>query len=104
MLDVLSKVKQAEDAAQQLLSDAQQKAVAIRADAQRQGKTILDNAKADAAKLSEETVSRAQQDAQVWLKNSRASCENECKAMAERSREKLTAAANLIAERIVNTL
>lgn len=104
MLDVLSKVKQAEDAAQQLLSDAQQKAVAIRADAQRQGKTILDNAKADAAKLSEETVSRAQQDAQVWLKNSRASCENECKAMAERSQEKLTAAANLIAERIVNTL
>ena len=102
MLDVLSKVKQAEDAAQQLLSDAQQKAVAIRADAQRQGKTILDNA--DAAKLSEETVSRAQQDAQVWLENSRASCENECKAMAERSREKLTAAANLIAERIVNTL
>ena len=74
MLDVLSKVKQAEDAAQQLLSDAQQKAVAIRADAQRQGKTILDNAKADAAKLSEETVSRAQQDAQVWLENSRASC------------------------------
>ena len=73
MLDVLSKVKQAEDAAQQLLSDAQQKAVAIRADAQRQGKTILDNAKADAAKLSEETVSRAQQDAQVWLENSRAS-------------------------------
>ena len=70
----------------------------------RQGKTILDNAKADAAKLSEETVSRAQQDAQVWLENSRASCENECKAMAERSREKLTAAANLIAERIVNTL
>lgn len=104
MLDVLSKVKQAEDAAQQLLSDAQQKAVAIRADAQRQGKTILDNAKADAAKLSEETVSRAQQDAQVWLENSRASCENECKAMAESSREKLTAAANLIAERIVNTL
>lgn len=48
----------------------QQKAVAIRADAQRQGKTILDNAKADAAKLSEETVSRAQQDAQVWLENS----------------------------------
>ena len=41
---------------------------------------------------------------QVWLENSRASCENECKAMAERSREKLTAAANLIAERIVNTL
>ena len=78
--------------------------IAIRADAQRQGKTILDNAKADAAKLSEETVSRAQQDAQVWLENSRASCENECKAMAERSREKLTAAANLIAERIVNTL
>lgn len=68
MLDVLSKVKQAEDAAQQLLSDAQQKAVAIRADAQRQGKTILDNAKADAAKLSEETVSRAQQDAQVCWK------------------------------------
>ena len=65
MLDVLSKVKQAEDAAQQLISDAQQKAVAIRADAQRQGKTILDNAKADAAKLSEETVSRAQEDAQL---------------------------------------
>ena len=71
MLDVLSKVKQAEDAAQQLLSDAQQKAVAIRADAQRQGKTILDNAKADAAKLSEETVSRAQQDAQVLYQDNK---------------------------------
>ena len=57
MLDVLSKVKQAEEAAQQLIGDAQQKAVAIRADAQRQGKTILDNAKSDAARISEEIVS-----------------------------------------------
>ena len=89
MLDVLSKVKQAEEAAQQLIGDAQQKAVAIRADAQRQGKTILDNAKSDAARISEEIVSRAQNDA---------------KTLAERSQEKLTAAANLIAERIVNTL
>ena len=45
MLDVLSKVKQAEEAAQQVLGDAQQKAAAIRADANRQGKAILDNAK-----------------------------------------------------------
>ena len=98
MLDVLSKVKQAEDAAQQLLGEAQQKAVAIRADAQKQGKTILDNAKSDAARLSEDIVSRARSDAQTWLENSKS------KAMAQRSKEKLTAAANLIAERIVNTL
>ena len=103
MLDVLSKVKQAEEAAQQVLGDAQQKAAAIRADANRQGKAILDNAKTDAAKLSEQTISRAQQDAAVWLENSR-TCENECRAMAQKSRDKLTAAANLIAERIVNTL
>ena len=43
MLDVLSKVKQAEEAAQQVLGDAQQKAAAIRADANRQGKAILEN-------------------------------------------------------------
>ena len=92
MLDVLSKVKQAEEAAQQVLGDAQQKAA------------ILDNAKTDAAKLSEQTISRAQQDAAVWLENSRTACENECRAMAQKSRDKLTAAANLIAERIVNTL
>lgn len=104
MLDVLSKVKQAEEAAQQVLGDAQQKAAAIRADANRQGKAILDNAKTDAAKLSEQTISRAQQDAAVWLENSKTACENECRAMAQKSRDKLTAAANLIAERIVNTL
>lgn len=104
MLDVLSKVKQAEDAAQQLLGQAQQKAVTIRADAQKQGKTILDNAKSDAARLSEDIVSRARSDAQTWLENSKSASENECKAMAQRSQEKLTAAANLIAERIVNTL
>ena len=104
MLDVLSKVKSAEDAAQQLLGDTQQKAAAIRADAQKQGKTILDNAKSDAARLSEEIVSRARSDAQSWLENSKSASENECKAMAERSQEKLTAAANLIVERIVNTL
>ena len=104
MLDVLSKVKQAEEAAQQLIGDAQQKAVAIRADAQRQGKTILDNAKSDAARISEEIVYRAQNDAKTWLENSKSASESECKAMAERSQEKLTAAANLIEERIVNTL
>ena len=86
------------------VGDAQQKAAAIRADANRQGKAILDNAKTDAAKLSEQTISRAQQDAAVWLENSRTACENECRAMAQKSRDKLTAAANLIAERIVNTL
>lgn len=87
MLDVLSKVKQAEEAAQQLIGDAQQKAVAIRADAQRQGKTILDNAKSDAARISEEIVSRAQNDAKTWLENSKSASESECKAMAERSQE-----------------
>ena len=60
-----------------------EKAVAIRADAQRQGKTILDNAKSDAARISEEIVSRAQNDAKTWLENSKSASESECKAMAE---------------------
>ena len=104
MLDVLSKVKQAEEAAQQVLGDAQQKAAAIRADAYRQGMASFDIAITDSAKLSEQTFSRAQQDAAVWLENSRTACENECRAMAQKTRDKLSAAANLIAERIVNTL
>ncbi len=85
MLDVLSKVKQAEDAAQQLTGEAQQKAAAIRADAQKQGKAVLDNAKSDAAKLSEEILSRARNDAQTWLENSQSVSENECRAMAEKN-------------------
>lgn len=104
MLDVLSKVKQAEDAAQQLIGEAQQKAAAIRAGANKQGKAILDNAKSDAARLSEEIVSRAHGDAQVWLENSKSASQNECKLISENSQKKLTAAANLIVERIVNTL
>ena len=104
MLDVLSKVKQAEEAAQQLIGHAQQDAAAIRADAQKQGKAILDNAKSDAARLSEEILSRARSDAQTWLENSKSASENECRTMAEKAQEKLTAAANLIVERIVNTL
>lgn len=104
MLDVLSKVKQSEDAAQQTVSDAQQKAVAIRAEAQKQGKAILDNAKTEAAKLAEETVAKAKEDAMVQLESARKTSEAECKAMEAKSDQRLTAAANLIVERIVNTL
>lgn len=104
MLDVLSKVKQSEETAQQLLNEAQQKAAALRADAQKQGKINLDNAKSEALKLSEEIVSKARQDAQTQLEHSKTTSENECKAMEEKSRQKLTAAASLIVERIVNTL
>lgn len=104
MLDVLSKVRQSEESAQQILNDALQQAASIKADAQKQGKLLLDQAKSEASRLSEETIEKAKQDAQSQLENTRIASEFECSAMGEKSQQKLTAAANLIVERIVNTL
>lgn len=104
MLDVLNKVKEAEDQAQNQITRAVQEAAAAKADAQKQGKALLEMQKQKATKQGQELILQAQKQAEEMLKTADAASLEESEKLLSTAQQKLPQAANLIVERIVNTL
>ena len=102
MLEVLTKIKEAEEEAQKRVVQAQQEASALRSDAQKQGKTYLDQAKLAGHQEAQSLVKEARQKSQAQLEAADARSRQECQQLLELAQSRIERAADLIVERIVS--
>lgn len=101
MLDVINKIKQAEQEAENIKKQAQQQASATQAQAQKQGKQLLQDEKTAAATRAEERIALAEQQAADFLSANRQRVEQACETLRSNAQNRLNEAAKLIVERIV---
>lgn len=101
MLDVITKIKQAEQEAENIKKQAQQQASATQAQAQKQGKQLLQDEKSAAAAKAEERIALAEQQAADFLSANRQRVEHACETLRSNAQNRLNEAAKLIVERIV---
>ena len=101
MLDVITKIKQAEQEAENIKKQAQQQASATQAQAQKQGKQLLQDEKSAAAAKAEERIALAEQQAADFLSANRQRVEQDCEILRSNAQNRLNDAAKLIVERIV---
>lgn len=104
MVEVISQIKAAEDGAEELRRQARRDAAALRDNATAEGKRLLENeAAAAAAKAAElELETRRRNDA--YLARRREEAAQRCERLTAEARQKMDAAAQLIVERIVDSL
>ena len=81
---------------------AQQEASALRSDAQKQGKTYLDQAKLAGHQEAQSLVKEARQKSQAQLEAAGAQSQQECLQLLAAAQLRMEQAADLIVERIVS--
>ncbi len=104
MLDVINRIKLAEENAEELRKTARRTAAQMREDAARQSKELLDDRAAQTAAQAAELQREADLKAGEYLARARQENEEACRALKEQAMRHMEEAARFIVERVVNAL
>lgn len=104
MVEVITKIKTAEENAEELRKTARRTAAQMKEDALSRGKQLLDSEGQRAAKESAEIMAKAEEQAKAYLQESHESSRQLCDELAGAAKAKMDEAAKFIVERIVGSL
>lgn len=104
MVEVVGKIKAAEAQAEELRKAARIQAAAVRDAAVSEGRQLLETERQSAARAAADITGKADAAAQEQLKNAAQAAAGECDALLARARANLDKAADLVVERIVDSL
>lgn len=104
MLEIVTKIKEAEQEAEQMKKQAWSNAALQKQQAQEKGKELVSNSKAKAVAEAGEIILKAEQEAAALLEQSRADTKTQCDALKAKADQCMEQAAGLIVERIVGRI
>lgn len=104
MVEVLTEIKNAEASAEEQKREARRSAVQCREDAAVQGKKYLEDEIRKATAKAAEIEEQARQAAAAYIGQANEQWKRECEELTNGARGRMDAAANLIVERIVDSL
>ena len=102
-LEAINQIRGVEGSADQARADARTKAQKILADAEREGRALLEQGKAQSAAAAAEVMKRAQTEGEIRRTAILAKAESEAEALKAQARTKLAQAAKVITGRVVES-
>lgn len=104
MQEVMNKIVDAEQKAQEIHSNALNEAKLSQADAVRQGKELIDKARKESGEQAKDILAQAQQDVRAILDKADRDAAGKAAQLIADSRQKVLDAARFVTERIVNSV
>lgn len=104
MLKAISKISDAEKAAQEIIQTAQQTATSLKADAKKDGKELLSSLKQEALSEYRNKLNAATEKSDAVLNQNKDVFSNEAKELYENAKVRMDDAVNLVMERIVSSV
>ena len=102
-LEAITKIRAVEEGAEQAKADARAEAQKLIADAEREGRELLQRSKEDAAKAAAETLRKAQEEAAVLRESILAQAAEDCKALKADAGGRMDKATQAILGRVVES-